>query len=407
MAGGDGRRRRRASASHGCCPSSTGGSTSFPTPSGGSAAGRRPVRPEPPVRAAPRPLRRPLRHQRQRRPVRGQAASGSAASSRRSGTRPDPLDEAHIIGALAGIRDRRQSQHRGLRHDPQDAAANGPRRISPSTSAACRRERPVVLMLEDLHWADEATLALIDAADAVLQRPPDPRGRHDAAAAARAPPPLGRGSRLPRAAAPRARCRDARRRRLLAEILQRADARAPCAQPISSSTAVGRQSRSTSRSWSTWLLEAGVITKDDDGVARARAAARTGASPATLRSVLQARLDALSEARAPGAAAGIGDRPGVLGPRRRSWVDGDRPAGRSDSPMAVALDRLASAGGRVRARTLGVRPDTGSSSSSTPCCATSTYDGVLRRHRQTYHGLAARWFEQMVERTRRADEYAA
>lgn len=31
---------------------------------------------------------------------------------------------------------------------------------------------------------------------------------------------------------------------------------------------------------------------------------------------------------------------------------------------------------------------------------------MLRRHRQTYHGLAARWFEQIAECTRRTEEYA-
>ena len=36
-----------------------------------------------------------------------------------------------------------------------------------------------------------------------------------------------------------------------------------------------------------------------------------------------------------------------------------------------------------------------------------TYDSVLRAQRQIYHGLAARWLEQMAERNQRIDEYAA
>ena len=36
-----------------------------------------------------------------------------------------------------------------------------------------------------------------------------------------------------------------------------------------------------------------------------------------------------------------------------------------------------------------------------------TYDSVLRAQRHAYHGLAARWLEQMTERNRRTDEYAA
>ena len=34
------------------------------------------------------------------------------------------------------------------------------------------------------------------------------------------------------------------------------------------------------------------------------------------------------------------------------------------------------------------------------------YEGMLRRHRRTYHRFAARWFERMAETSRRTDEYA-
>ena len=52
-------------------------------------------------------------------------------------------------------------------------------------------ENPVVVLLEDLHWADDGTLDWMDEADGYPEREPGVHRRHVAAHAVRAPPTLG------------------------------------------------------------------------------------------------------------------------------------------------------------------------------------------------------------------------
>ena len=94
---------------------------------------RRPLRPEPPVRPAPRRLRQPLRHPRQRRARLRSGASGSAGSSRHSAmsltSSPRPMSS--VPGS--GSRSARVAAWRGSAMTRR-ASAGGPRRISASTS---------------------------------------------------------------------------------------------------------------------------------------------------------------------------------------------------------------------------------------------------------------------------------
>ena len=129
--------------------------------------------------------------------------------------------------------------------------------------------------------------------------------------------------------------------------------------------------------------------------------------PSTLRSVLQARLDALSVAERLAL-----QRASVIG--RVFWDDaveldahgaGDRF--RTDRGAGTRRPSTGCAGARSSTSARSRRSSTtGSSCSSTPSCATSPTRGCCAGHRRTYHTLAARWFEQMAERTGRADEYA-
>ena len=62
----------------------------------------------------------------------------------------------------------------GEQRAPRPAGVCATRRAtcSPATSSSWRRTAPVVVLLEDLHWADDASLAWLDAADGVLPRRP-------------------------------------------------------------------------------------------------------------------------------------------------------------------------------------------------------------------------------------------
>ena len=108
----------------------------------------------------------------------------------------DVVDKAHVIAAWLGFE---IGESRGLAEigsDPQSLSG----RATANLAEYFRRladQDPVVLLLEDLHWADEATLALIDAADAVLRDSPVLGGRHRSPDPVGTPPPLGRGARLP------------------------------------------------------------------------------------------------------------------------------------------------------------------------------------------------------------------
>ena len=156
-----------------------------------------------------------------------------------------------------------------------------------------------------------------------------------------------------------------------------------------------------------WFLEAGVIATDggrwqvlDERLEEAKV-------PATLRSVLQARLDGVAGRRAAGAAAGVGDRSRVLGRRRRVAAARRRPS----------VDRT---GGLDHGeRSTGCAAERSCTSASSRRSTTTAeflfkhallrdvaYEGMLRRHRRNYHGLAARWFEKMAESSHRTDEYA-
>ena len=55
-----------------------------------------------------------------------------------------------------------------LRHDPQGLRKRASAHLA-EYFARLAEDLPVVILLEDLHWADEGSLAWIDAADEVLR----------------------------------------------------------------------------------------------------------------------------------------------------------------------------------------------------------------------------------------------
>ncbi len=318
------------------------------------------------------------------------------------GPGPDAIDMAHTIGLWLGFKIGESPVLAGADHDPRSLSERARGYLGEFIRRLADRA-PVVLLLEDLHWADEAMLSLIDAADAVLRDSPVLVVATTRPTLLERHPHWGEGLdfhiRLPLDSLSRRETRQ-----LLAEILKRAD---HIPQTLSDLVVTASEGNPFYvEELVKWLLEAGVITKEADSWHVIDERLDQTEVPATLRSVLQARLDALS----PEERLAL-QRASVIG--RIFWDDAvdalradiDARLASGDRPTGEALDRLRERE-VVYQREQSAFEHTREFLFKHALLRDVAYDGMLRRHRQTYHGLAARWFEQMVERTRRADEYA-
>ena len=261
----------------------------------------------------------------------------------------------------------------------------------------------MVMLVEDLHWADDSSLAWFDAADHVLHDRPVLVIATARPALLERHPHWGEGldfhDRLD------VRSLSRRESRLLVdEILQKVDELPRSLRELVVTAADGNPFHI--EELVKWLLDAGVIIKDgatwqvrDQTVDQARV-------PPTLRGVLQARLDALS----PPERATL-QRAAVVG--RVFWdaavdslaarVRGGRgPGGQS---TAKALEQMR-AREVVYERPHSAFDETREFFFKHTLLRDVTYDSVLKAHRLSYHGLVARWLEQAAERSRRLDQYA-
>ena len=314
------------------------------------------------------------------------------------GTGEAARHEAHLVGFWLGFDLSGSAYVTGLRHDPQGLRERASVHLA-EYFARIAEEHPAVILLEDLHWADEGSLAWIDAADDVLRD-----SRVLVVATARpafleSHPHWGEGlafhTRLP--LEPLSRRESGQ---LLAEILQRVDTLPTSLRDLLLSTAEGNPFHL--EELVKWLAESGVIVTGEH-VWHVREDRLGGVQvPPTLRGVLQARIDALSPPEQL-----ILQRASVIG--RVFWDDAVAsldPTSKPSRDTGEALDRL-------RAREVVYqRPESAFDGTHEflfkhAVLRDVTYDSVLRAHRQTYHGLAARWLEQMTERNQRIDEYAA
>ena len=264
-------------------------------------------------------------------------------------------------------------------------------------------ENPVVVLLEDLHWADDGTLDWMDEADGYLSESPvfivatsrptlferrphwgegrDHHVRFDLASLSR------RDSRL-----------------LVGEILQRVDHVPGSLTDLIVAAADGNAFYI--EELVTWLIEAGVIITDGDRWRVIEDRVETARVPPTLKGVLQARLDALS----PPEHLAL-QRAAVIG--RVFWDDavddlGSAPgvATGRDVHAAETLEQLRSRA-VVFEREQSAFDGTREFLFKHALLRDATYESVLRSHRQVYHGLAARWLERTTQRSRRTDQYAS
>ena len=268
--------------------------------------------------------------------------------------------------------------------------------------AALSRATPVVILLEDLHWADDASLRWLDAADSVLHE-----CRVHVVATARPTlleerPHWGEGlehhSRLRLGPLSRRASRE-----LLEQILRRVESPPESLVSLVIDTAEGNPFYI--EELVTWLVDAGVIVRGDDVWHVVEELVETVVVPSTLRGVLQARLDSLSPSERT-----VLQRASVVG--RVFWDDAvahldDAPTATSGPPeTAQTLDRL-------RRRELVFEREVSSFESAREflfkhaLLRDVAYEGVLRTHREHYHRLAALWLAGVSESSGRGREYAA
>ncbi|HEX9991309.1 MAG TPA: adenylate/guanylate cyclase domain-containing protein [Acidimicrobiales bacterium] len=263
-------------------------------------------------------------------------------------------------------------------------------------------QTPVVMLLEDLHWAEDTSLDWLDRlAPAVADRP--------MLVVATARPSLfehrphwGEGleyhTRLHLEPLTRRESRH-----LLAEILQRAEHVPDELEELVVTAAEGNPFYI--EELVKWLVEEGVIDTGGPAWVVHEDRLREVRVPPTLKGVLQARLDALAtEERV------LLQRAAVIG--RVFWDDAvehlaeARPAVAVEGSPQDVLDRL-------RRREVIYQRERSSFERTSEfvfkhaLLRDVTYDSVLRAQRRAYHAAAARWLEDVTERRRRADEYAA
>ncbi len=314
------------------------------------------------------------------------------------GTGEAARHKAHLVGFWLGFNVGDSAEATGLRHDPQGLRKRASVHLA-EYFARLAEKLPVVILLEDLHWADEGSLAWIDAADEVLRDSrvlvvatarPSLLERH---------PRWGEGLefhvRLP--LEPLSRRESGQ---LLAEILQRVDSIPGSLRDLLLSTAEGNPFHL--EELVKWLVESDVIVTGGDVWHVREARLQAVDVPPTLRGVLQARIDALSPPEQL-----VLQRASVIG--RVFWDDAVASidaAPTASTATARALTRLR------RREVVYQRPESAFDGTHEylfkhAVLRDVTYESVLRAQRQVYHGLAARWLEQMTERNHRIDEYAA
>jgi class 3 adenylate cyclase/tetratricopeptide (TPR) repeat protein len=312
---------------------------------------------------------------------------------------PDAPAKARAIGRLLGF-------------SPDERAAgaaaadpSGPRQRAlehlAEYLARLAEQSPVVVMLEDLHWADDSSLDALTAVLAHLQA-----SRVLVAATARPSlwerrPHWGEGVRGHRVLglAPLTRRES---RALLADVLRHADR-----VPSELSDLVVRSAEGNPfylEEMVKWLAEVGVI--DTSGptwhVHEQRLA--TMAVPPTLRAVLQARIDALEERE-----RAVLQRASVIG--RVFWTGAVVRLGGAEGVPVPPRD-VPGLLDDLRSREVVYRRERSAFAEDVEftfkhaLLRDVTYDSLLREQRRRLHAAAAEWLEHETAAAGRADEYA-
>jgi class 3 adenylate cyclase/tetratricopeptide (TPR) repeat protein len=257
---------------------------------------------------------------------------------------------------------------------------------------AIANDGPVVVLIEDLHWADEASLDVIDHLVGLMRKPILLVVSARPALASRRPAWVG-GSLVTWIELGPLGSDDAVD--LLQALLQDTQLVDKVAPVV---TAAAEGNPYYLEELAHMLVDSGVVRLvagsfqiDQDRLGRLRV-------PATLTGVLQARLDTI-----PGPQRDVLDRAAVVG--RTFW---DRaleylaePLRQVDSDLEELAERA-----MVLRRDRSQFSGAGEFAFSHALLRDVAYEALLRRRRHSYHALAARWLEEVTTAVGRSDEWS-
>ncbi len=330
--------------------------------------------------------------------VRAKLEAGFAQAYAGSGDDDKALHDAHLVGAFVGFET--DLPGAGVPSDPQALRVAGTVALA-EYFARLADQSPVLIQLEDLHWADDGSLRWLEAADAALHDKPvlvvataRPQLREERPQWGRGPDqqPLGHHTRMwLQPLAPD----DARR--LVRDLLRFVEH--PPDELVDLVLDAAGGNPFYVEELVTWLVDAGVIVRGDPWRVVPELVG-TVQVPNSLRGVLQARLDALDPLQ-----RSVLQRAAVVG--RVYW----------DAAVAHLADHGTVDVGRVhdelrRRELVFERTDSIFTSAREfvfrhGLLRDVAYDGVLRAHRERYHRLAGEWLAETSARSGREDEFAA
>ncbi len=262
------------------------------------------------------------------------------------------------------------------------------------------RQAPVLMLLEDLHWADDGTLRWLDAVAPVLA------GSKVLVVATTRPelledhPRWGEGLahhvRLTLNPLPRRQSRE-----LVRQILRNVEDLPDELVSLVIDSAEGNPFYI--EELVSWLIDAGVVVRDEPHWFVVHELVRTVAVPSTLKGVLQSRLDSLSNEERR-----LVQRASVVG--RVFW---DLAVAHLDGDSEAHVTRARASLEDLRRHEVVLQREVSQFASAREylfkhaLLRDVAYDGVLRTHRERYHRRAAAWLAETSAAVGRADEYAA
>ncbi len=311
---------------------------------------------------------------------------------------------AHIIGQLLGFKFENSPYLPAMPDDPRTLRDRALTYLIDYFNHLAAI-RPIVVLLEDIHWADDSSLDLLDQLVDGLPglpllvvcaaRPSYFERMHqwgqdngEGVVSHIKLKPLSRRNNL----------------RLVKEILKKVDQLPDALRKLIVDRAEGNPY--FTEELVKMLIEDGVILKKGERWQVNPVQLASTRVPPTLVEVLQARFDTLSlEERV------ALQRASVLG--KIFWDEAIRSMERAEDEQISFSQKLNEVLQRLSAREM-IFPQKGSAFDDTEeyhfkhaLLRDVTYETVLKRLRRVYHACAAAWLEAVTQRTRRSDEYAA
>jgi tetratricopeptide (TPR) repeat protein len=324
-----------------------------------------------------------------------------AGFARSYGEGEEAVRAAHVVGTWLGFDLGTDVEARaGVPTEPQSVRDQATVALG-RYFALLARSQPVVILLEDLHWADSTSMRLLDEADRMWRDVPVMVVATTRSSLLEDRPRWGSGLdhhvRLTLGALSRRESRT-----LVLELLQKVDD--PPTELVDLVVDSAEGNPFYVEELVTWLIDSGVVVPDSPRWRIADELVGRLVVPPSLKGLLQARLDALTS---PERAAL--QRASVVG--RIFWDDAVTHL--ASEGAAVAPDAEPAPFDHLLARDLVFERELSAFESAREflfkhaLLRDVAYDSVLRARRREYHRRAARWLADVTARTGRVEEYAA